>query len=188
MEYKNRSIPSAHWWRPARWKRRGNRTHDGSRHRLATPAGRLGSTGPCAISATNYKNWRRAIRRTFSPWKSSSITRWLVSSSSSLIVAGAILSGCGSPNAPLAPSCQTQNTASVSFHNTSASTTQNVLWDGIQTARLTPGRTSSPPLVVVAGIAHRMEFRDTANRVNRGCAVAMPILLRCEDQTFTCSN
>lgn len=94
--------------------------------------------------------------------------------------------GCHSPAAPT-PACQANNTATVTFSNTSTSTVQEVVWDGIRVATLQPGQ-STDRMNAAANVAHSMIFRDTLNRANRGCTLATPILAQCSDRTFTCGT
>lgn len=100
-----------------------------------------------------------------------------------------VASSCSSKANPVAPTpdCELHNTALVSFSNTSASTNQHVIWDGVSIVDLVPAQTAGK-LVVSAGVAHSMIFRDFQNRANRGCAEATPILTQCSDRTFTCGS
>ena len=82
--------------------------------------------------------------------------------------------------------CQTNNTANVGFHNSSAATTQDVIWDGVRVATLAPGKTSDTR-VVVAGVAHDMQFR-IANTATLACSTSSPTLRQCSAWLFTCAG
>lgn len=96
---------------------------------------------------------------------------------------------CGSDTpttpAPVIPACQSNNTASVTFGNRSAATTQDVVWDGNRTATITPGQNSTP-ITVAAGVAHNLQFRIT-NTTLAACAASSPIPVQCSTPVYTCA-
>lgn len=104
-----------------------------------------------------------------------------------------LLAGCGggnrdvapTPIAPSVPACQTNNTASVSFGNRSANTTQDIFWDGLKTATLAPGQTSAG-LTSAAGTAHQLVFRIT-NTSTLACVTSNPVPIRCDVPVYTCA-
>lgn len=112
-----------------------------------------------------------------------------------LVVALSLLAiSCGSntptaptpPPPPPVPACQANNTASVTFRNDSRSTTQDIYWDGLKYFTLAPGQTSTPPLVVAAGVAHRLEPRIT-NTNNLACQASSPIPAICSTPLYFCA-
>lgn len=86
---------------------------------------------------------------------------------------------------PVIPACQANNTASVSFGNRSANTTQDIFWDGLRVATITPGQNSNP-ITAAAGVAHNMQFRIT-NTTLLACAVSAPIPVQCDTPLYTCA-
>lgn len=108
-----------------------------------------------------------------------------------LIVIAMLASACGSPAAPTpppappVPACQSNNTADVVFGNRSATTTQDVLWDGVKIFTITPGQNSAVR-TVAAGVAHRLETRVT-NTSLLACAVSTPIPATCATPLYTCA-
>jgi hypothetical protein len=100
--------------------------------------------------------------------------------------------GCGggndTPTAPTPPpvaACESNNTASVSFGNRSASATHTVQWNGLTVATLGPGQTSQP-IVVAAGVAHSLRT-FYANSNTLACAASNPIAARCSTPVYTCA-
>lgn len=89
------------------------------------------------------------------------------------------------PVPPPVPACQANSTATVSFGNRSANTTQTVSWDGLIVATLAPGATSAA-FTTAAGVAHRMEFKVSNSNV-LACAVSNPIPNTCGSHTYTCA-
>lgn len=103
-----------------------------------------------------------------------------------------MIASCGkdsptvAPTVP-APACQTNNTATVQFWNTSNRADQDVVWDGVLIIRLLArGQRSEPPLVATAGVAHTVSFRQTG-LATVACAQAAPILVQCTNQVITCA-
>lgn len=87
---------------------------------------------------------------------------------------------------PVVPECQTQNTATVFFHN-NGSRTIDVIWDGGVLGTLNPGATSSGT-TAAAGVAHTFDARIT-NTSNFPCMTLKPIPIQCTSQTYgTCSG
>jgi hypothetical protein len=85
------------------------------------------------------------------------------------------------------PSCQTNNTASISFGNRSTTSSQDIVWNGSRVFTLVPGQTSDP-LTVAAGVAHTLQFR-VGNTQTLACSTATPILGLCErGLILTCSG
>jgi hypothetical protein len=109
-----------------------------------------------------------------------------------LLVVALLASACGSqpvqptpPPPPPVPACQANNTADVSFGNRSASTTQDIFWDGLRVATITPG-TNSAARTVAAGVAHRLEVRIT-NTTLPACSASSPIPAVCATPIYTCA-
>jgi hypothetical protein len=86
------------------------------------------------------------------------------------------------------PSCQTNNTATVSFGNRSA-IAQDVYWDYFLLFTLTPGQTSDP-VTLAAGVAHRLQFMiayvDDFDAI--ACNGSTETLSPCERRTVTCAG
>lgn len=84
------------------------------------------------------------------------------------------------------PSCRANNTATVTFGNRSASTTQDVIWDGLYVATLAPGQTSYP-FTETAGVQHTLTFL-VAGTSKVACSPSALILTQCEKgHLFTCA-
>jgi hypothetical protein len=83
------------------------------------------------------------------------------------------------------PACQSNNTADAVFGNRSATTTQDIIWDGVKIFTITPGQNSATR-TVAAGVAHRLETRIT-NTNTPACAVSMPIPATCALPLYTCA-
>jgi Bacterial Ig-like domain (group 2) len=83
--------------------------------------------------------------------------------------------------------CQLNNTASVYFGNRSTATTQDVIWDGSRVAaNLTPGQTTTNPVIAVAGLAHTLQF-IVSSTGKAACSQSSPILVQCSTPLWTCS-
>lgn len=82
-------------------------------------------------------------------------------------------------------SCETNNTASVSFSNRSAATPQYIVWDGNRVATLTPGQTSDP-ITVAASVAHTLQFMN-ANTGTGACSISYPIPSQCATALYWCA-
>lgn len=110
-----------------------------------------------------------------------------------LVIASVFASACGSSPvptvptvvAPPIPACQANNTASITFGNRSAGTTQTVFWDGLGVATLTPGQNSGA-ITAAAGVAHRLETRIT-NSSLLACAISNPVPAQCSAPLYTCA-
>lgn len=89
------------------------------------------------------------------------------------------------PVTPAVPACQANNTSNVSFGNRSASTTQDIVWDGLKLGTLAPGQ-SGLQLTASAGVAHRLEFRITNTTNGQACATSNPIPIQCATPIYTC--
>lgn len=86
------------------------------------------------------------------------------------------------------PSCQTNNTATVSFGNRSA-IAQDVYWDSFLLFTLTPGQTSDP-ITLAAGVAHTLQFwiANSTDFDAIACNRSSETLLPCERRTVTCAG
>lgn len=98
------------------------------------------------------------------------------------------LSACGSdspaPAPTPVPACQANNTATLTFQNSSVSgATYDVLIDGVRTGSIAPGQ-ASPATTVAASAAHTIVFRVT-NTSLIACS-ASPVPAQCSTQTLTC--
>ncbi len=109
-----------------------------------------------------------------------------------LVCCLAVCNACGSDSVattptpvPVVPACQTNNTASVSFGNTSRATTQDIPWDNLKVFTLAPGQTSGQ-LTAAAGVAHILRVQIT-NTTTLACTVSNPIPARCETPVYTCA-
>lgn len=99
------------------------------------------------------------------------------------------LSGCNgiTPVTPEVPSCQTNNTAKVSFANRSlTNSTYTIVWDGATKDTLAPNETSTP-FDVAAGVAHTLRFRF-ANTTTLACNDSSPVLAQCSTMTYNCTG
>lgn len=87
------------------------------------------------------------------------------------------------------PACRTNNTASVSFGNRSATTAHDVYWDGFRLFTLTPGQTSDP-ITVAAGVTHRLQpmIANTDDFDAIACNGSNHVLSQCERRTITCAG
>jgi hypothetical protein len=97
-------------------------------------------------------------------------------------------SGC-TKAAPTAPTCETQNTGTVRFRNSTedARIFHNVVWDGVQIVTRLAAQQTSEATTAVAGVAHTLVFRDATTSAVR-CSQSTPILIRCQDRTISCAN
>jgi hypothetical protein len=94
--------------------------------------------------------------------------------------------GGGGDSAPPPPACQTNNTANVSFRNSSATgLTMDIRWDGVIIERLFAGQTGLSR-AVSAGVAHTLVFVNAANGAN-ACTPATPNLAQCTSSVIFCS-
>jgi len=89
------------------------------------------------------------------------------------------------PPPPVIPACQSTHTASVTFGNRSQGTTQDIFWDGLKVATITPG-SNSAPITVAAGVAHNLQTRIT-NTTLLACAVSAPVPAECSNPLYTCA-
>jgi len=88
---------------------------------------------------------------------------------------------------PVVPLCQTNNTATVEFRNTSnTNTTYDIVWDGSKLTVVAPGQTSSK-YTVAAGIQHTMVFKAT-NTNNNACTPSTPTFAQCSVNWLSCSG
>jgi hypothetical protein len=87
--------------------------------------------------------------------------------------------------APVIAACQSNNTATVSFENTSRSTTHTVKWDGFVVATLAPGETSESR-TVAAGVSHTYAAY-IANTSALACAVGQPVPATCSSTRYGCA-
>ena len=83
------------------------------------------------------------------------------------------------------PTCQSNQTATVTFGNRSNST-YTVVFDGATVATLGPGQ-DSPRQVVAANVAHTLDF-FISNTNRRACTTSMPVYTICADRITTCSS
>ncbi|MCA1559471.1 MAG: carboxypeptidase-like regulatory domain-containing protein [Acidobacteria bacterium] len=87
------------------------------------------------------------------------------------------------------PACRTNNTASVSFGNRSATTAHDVYWDGFLLFTLTPGQTSDP-ITVAALLQHTLQpmIANSDDFDAIACNRSTHILSPCERSTITCAG
>ena len=104
-----------------------------------------------------------------------------------------VLPGCitedsaGLPPPPPPLSCQTNNTAQVSFENRSnTNSTYDVIWDGANIFVVAPANTS-PPITAAAGVQHILRFQFT-NTQNLACNEGTPTLAQCSNRVFSCTG
>ena len=90
------------------------------------------------------------------------------------------------PTSPVTPSCQTNNTALVSFENRSPSTMMDILWDGAKIATL-GGGTVSPQMTTAAGVPHTLRFQIT-NTAQLACSQDTPTLAQCSSTKAFCPS
>jgi hypothetical protein len=91
------------------------------------------------------------------------------------------------PPPPAAPSCQTNNTASIRFENRSnTNTTYDVVWDGSKLTTVAPGSISSS-YPIAAGVQHTLQFKIT-NTNTPACSTSTPTLAQCESSTYWCTH
>jgi hypothetical protein len=103
---------------------------------------------------------------------------------------GVLINGSNTLNFTFStPACQTNNTATVSFGNRSATTAHDVIWDFFVLFTLTPGQTSDP-ITVVAGVPHTLSVHiaNSTDFDDIACNTSRPILSQCERRTITCSR
>ncbi len=98
------------------------------------------------------------------------------------------LMSCGGSSAPsLAAACQTNNTAGITFTNSSATNlTYAVVWDGSTIVTLNPGTTSSS-FDVTAGVNHTLQFENAANNAPV-CSLGYPNLTQCTTNNYSCNK
>lgn len=85
-----------------------------------------------------------------------------------------------------APPCEQNNTARVKFVNNSTSnSTYTVVWDGAVVETLYPFTESD--YFTVAGGSHTLTFK-ISNNGSIACTPANPVIVQCQDRTFSCSN
>ena len=105
-----------------------------------------------------------------------------------VVVTTACAGGSDAPTplvpAVVVPACQSNNTASVTFGNTSLNSTYTVLWDGSTRVTLGPGQ-SSPVYTEAASVTHTLTFRFS-NSTALACSTSTPTLAQCTSSTFTC--
>ena len=87
------------------------------------------------------------------------------------------------------PACRTNNTASVSFGNRSATTAHDVYWDGFLLFTLTPGQTSDP-ITVAAGVTYSLQpmIANTDDFDAIACNGSRHSFSQCERRTITCAG
>ena len=110
-----------------------------------------------------------------------------------LVVCVAALS-CGgttsSPTTPTTPTvsaCQSNNTATVTFENRSASNkTYTVVWDGSNLTTLAPTQ-KSQAYTVAAGVQHTLTFKVT-NSSALACSTSSPTLAQCSSNNYWCTT
>lgn len=82
--------------------------------------------------------------------------------------------------------CQINNTATVTIENRSATTSQTIVWDGVNLFTLTPGQVAAA-MTVAAGVPHTLAFR-VANTAVNACNQSAPVLAQCSRQTIFCTG
>ncbi len=90
------------------------------------------------------------------------------------------------PTTPSVPACQTNNTATITFENRSATnTTYAVVWDGSTLTTLAP-TVKSQSYTVAAGIQHTLWFK-IANSGSGACTPSTPTLAQCTSNNYWCT-
>lgn len=110
-----------------------------------------------------------------------------------LIVLVALLAtGCGSSSSPVAPApivptCQSQNTATVYFQNRSNSNlTYDIVWDGSRLVTVAPGQ-DSQVFTFAANVPHSLRFQFT-NSTSLACNSSTPVLTTCAAVFYGCGG
>jgi hypothetical protein len=137
----------------------------------------------CGVSS-HHRSRAQAPQRSGRP-SSLRATRTLIAATLLLNACGAAPAAPTPPPPPPVPACQANNTADVSFGNRSTSATQDIFWDGLRVATITPGANSAPR-TVAAGVAHRLEVRVT-NTMLLACQASSPIPAVCATPIYTCA-
>lgn len=103
-----------------------------------------------------------------------------------------VTAGCGSSDpapaapTPTIPSCQANNTASVTFENRSNSNrTYDVVWDGSRIMTLAPTQKSNS-ITVAASVNHTLAFMIT-NTNTSACTPSTPTLAQCSSMNYWCT-
>jgi hypothetical protein len=94
------------------------------------------------------------------------------------------IGGCSSSGGD-ASSCQKTNTATVRFQNTSTNTTQEIIWDGLSIATISPGNTS--PDFIVSATQHTLVILK-AGTSTIACPESTITPFQFNTYTATCSN
>ena len=81
--------------------------------------------------------------------------------------------------------CETNHTAQVAFHNESANSIHDVIWDGSRITTLWPGTTSQ--IFTVASGAHTLTF-NIANTNQAACSLGTQNLVQCKYYLFPCGK
>ena len=107
-----------------------------------------------------------------------------------VVLLATVASACtGSNTAPTppppAPTCQTNNTGTLTVGNTSRGTAQRIVLDGATIATLGPGSTSSPQ-TLAAGATYTLEF-FIANTNNYACTASLVTVAQCSGITRSCA-
>jgi hypothetical protein len=104
----------------------------------------------------------------------------------SLLISPACAGSTKSPTSP-ASACQTNNTATVTFENRSASgLTYSVVWDGSTWTTLAPS-VKSAEYTVAAGVQHTLTFK-IANSNELACSTSTPTLAQCSSANYWCTK